>query len=411
MQQTLVVARDGDTAKIAGVMSYDLQVWSIRPLQQNAFRHPEMWQKHPASWALERKNWQIVVSSSDRVEAEDIPDEINRLLPGIEWQTNLNLEGEATKEAFRLVQSSASDIARFSHGIVLDQQDGSIRLPSGVKRFLSPRSREPFDVIAMSWWLLDSPIESRQGREQFIGLLERLMPEVLPKRYGLYEPPKNVYAETGKDHFLRFWDENLHDTIVWYPHRPVVSVYAGFPSPLGAHTLGFRTNRLSIEIEKDALSQPGWSIAMQRLWKETSRLIRPIYGDVRVFSNYEWMGATVSGGQEHPVKSWWWTGIPESLGIAVVIGETYQKLWPNFVAAANVSDELAFVSMDDWNTKDDLVDKIGTAPLEQVQFAQRFGSVMTTQEFREYMAEKKAGKIPDRRVYPTGWPFGVPFTT
>jgi hypothetical protein len=94
-----------------------------------------------------------------------------------------------------------------------------------------------------------------------------------------------------------------------------------------------------------------------------------------------------------------------------VIGETYQKLWPNFVAAANVSDELAFVSMDDWNTKDDLVDKIGTAPLEQVQFAQRFGSVMTTQEFREYMAEKKAGKIPDRRVYPTGWPFGVPFTT
>ena len=123
------------------------------------------------------------------------------------------------------------------------------------------------------------------------------------------------------------------------------------------------------------------------------------------------MGATVSGGQEHPVKSWWWTGIPESLGIAVVVGETYQRLWPNFIAAADLSDKLAFVSIDDWNAQGDVVDKIGRPPLEQVQLAQRFGSVMTTQEFREFMAEKKAGKTPDRRVYPTGWPFGVPFTT
>lgn len=160
-----MVAGCGDTAKIAVAMSYDLQIWSIRPLQQNAFRHPEMWQKQPTSWTLERKDWQIVVSSSDRVAAEDIPDEINRLLPGIEWLTTLNVEGKATKEAFRVVRSSAGEIARFSHGIVLDQQDGSMRLPSAVKRFWSPRSKEPFDVITLSWWLLDSPIESRQGRE------------------------------------------------------------------------------------------------------------------------------------------------------------------------------------------------------------------------------------------------------
>src|SRR5215469_7308248 len=116
-------------------MSYDIQVWSVGPLQRDAFRQPEMWKEQPSSWTIERKNWQIVVSSSDRVEPEDVPEEINKLLPGIEWLTNLNLEGRATKEAFRLAQSSASEIARFSHGIVLDQQDGSIRLPSGVKRF------------------------------------------------------------------------------------------------------------------------------------------------------------------------------------------------------------------------------------------------------------------------------------
>jgi hypothetical protein len=83
MPQALSRSRAADTAKIAGAMSYDLQVWSVRPLQQNAFRHPEMWLTKSASWTLERKDWQIVVSSSDKVETEDIPDEINMLLPGI----------------------------------------------------------------------------------------------------------------------------------------------------------------------------------------------------------------------------------------------------------------------------------------------------------------------------------------
>jgi hypothetical protein len=101
----------------------------------------------------------------------------------------------------------------------------------------------------------------------------------------------------------------------------------------------------------------------------------------------------------------------KALAVAVVIGETHQGLWPNFVAASDISDKLAFVYMDNWDKHGDLVDKIGRAPLEKLQLPQRFGSVMTIQEFREFMAESKPGKTPDRRVYPTGWSFGVRFTT
>lgn len=138
-------------------------------------------------------------------------------------------------------------------------------------------------------------------------------PEALPKRYGLYEPPQHVYAETGMEHFLRFLDENLHDMKVWYPRRPVASVHLGMPNPVGAHNLGFRTNHLSIEIEKNAVSEPGWATTLKRFWRKASQLICPIYGDVRILQNYQWMGATVSAGQQHPVKSWWWAGIPEEL--------------------------------------------------------------------------------------------------
>ncbi|HEX6802934.1 MAG TPA: hypothetical protein VF133_04575 [Terriglobales bacterium] len=78
-------------------MSYDLQVWSVRPLNPDGFSKPEMWQRESAAWTHAHKNWQIVVSASDHVEPEDIPQEISNLLPGVEWLTNLNLEVLARK--------------------------------------------------------------------------------------------------------------------------------------------------------------------------------------------------------------------------------------------------------------------------------------------------------------------------
>jgi len=391
-------------------MSYDLQVWSVKPLSPEAFPNPGLWQRESAAWTHARKNWQIVVSASDRVEPEDIPEEISKLLPGIEWLTNLNLEGHATTEAFRLARSAARRIARSSYGAVLDQQDGSIRLPSGIKRLMSPRSTETFDVVSMSWWFLDSPIGDSVGREQLVSLFERLVPEVLPKRYGTHEPPQHVYAQAGKEHFLKFLNENLNQLVVWYPHRPVVSVSLQFAHPVGAHKLGFRTNRLNIVVEKEALAQPGWSTNLKRLWEQTSVLVRPIYGDVRILGNYKWMGATVSGGQQHPTKVWWWAGIPEKLGNAVVLGNVYQRLWPAFAAASKMADGLAFSSLEDWATDGDLSQKVGKPPQDQLQILERVDGIIRSEELREYLSEvRRVGAQNLKRKYPTGWPFGEPF--
>ena len=196
-------------------MSYDLQVWSVRPLGGDSFSHPELWEPSSSAWTHSRKSWQIVVSSSDKVEPEDIPEDVIKLLPGIEWLTNLNLEGKTTAESLRLAQSTADSIAKSAHGVVLNPQEDTIHLPSGVKRFMQPRSKESFEVLSLSWWFLDSPVVSREGRASFIDLLDRMLPEALPKRYGSYEPPQHRYAETGKEQFWEFLDANLHDTNVW----------------------------------------------------------------------------------------------------------------------------------------------------------------------------------------------------
>jgi hypothetical protein len=381
-------------------MSFDLQVWSVLPLRDTAFEQAERWQQQSGSWTHSRKNWQIVVTASDKVLPEDIPDEAAQLLPGIQYLTHLNLEGKSTEEAVKLAQSTANEIARKAHGAVFDPQEDSWRLPSGVKRFSAKKNEESFDVVALSWWFLESPLLERNGREVFVTLLERMLPEALPKRYGLWEPPQHIYAETGKSHLLQFLDDNLHDTIVWYPHRPIAEIYLGFPSPMGAHKLGFRTNHVSIEVEVKALSQPGWAVNLRQFWQKASALIRPIYGDVRFLGGYCRSGATVfgvAGYEGHPVRSWWWTGIPRNLGSGVVLGDVYQKLWPGFMPAATVLDGLAFTYSADWSSEQDLRAIVGEPPEDQRQ------------------PETGAGRDAQSNVlsprgyrYPAGWPFGEP---
>jgi hypothetical protein len=95
-----------------------------------------------------------------------------------------------------------------------------------------------------------------------------------------------------------------------------------------------------------------------------------------------------------------------------VLGQVYQKLWPAFTDAATVVDGLAFASLEDWTTKRDLIDQVGRPPQEQVQIPDRFGSVMTAEEFQEYQSEiRRVGPQKMRRKYPTGWPFGEPFAS
>ncbi len=347
-------------------MSIDIQVWAVKPAQLNCLRKRAKWQSNHSAWTHVRRDWQIVVSASKHAQAKDVPGDINKVLPGILWETDLNLEGKAYSKSLRLLHATADDLARSTHGLVFDPQDSSIRLPSGLERPASPRSGAISDVISMSWWFLESPIESQQGRGAFVELLERNLPESLPRRYGLFEPPDYIYDRTGKEHFLQFLEDNLHDIVIWYPHRPVVGVYLALPLPRGAHKEGFRTNHLRIDIEREVVREPGWAVGLMKFWQEVSTLIRPIYGDVRAVSGHKWISAPISPNPCHPVTSCFWVGIPERLGLAVVLGDAYQILWPSFASRANLVDGLAFASLDDWQSEGDLTEQVGPPPQDQL---------------------------------------------
>ena len=395
-------------------MSYDIEVWSVRPIDSSVFAPPERWGQEGSQWVYTGQKWQIVVGHSDknRILPEDIPQEVAKALPGIQYLTGINLEGVATKEAARLLQSTADRIARSTHGVVLDQQEGSIRTPSGIKRFMPPAKRDSISVLCLSWWFLESPLLTPSGREAFLNLLEQMLPEALPKRYGQYEPPQHLYAETGKSHLFQFWNDHLHETTVWYSHRPVVSFHAGFPNPLGAGKRGFRANTLQIMVDADVLIQPGWPEGLRRFWQKTSLLIKPFYGDVRILNGLFMGRGTIAygrGSESHPVGSWWWRGIPSHLGKAVVLGDSYQRLWPAFVSAATLVDGLAFLSSPDWGAEGELSEQI-KVPDSMAQPRVAGKMIWTKEEAKEYMhIIRTSGPIDRMKKYASLWPFDGPF--
>jgi hypothetical protein len=203
------------------------------------------------------------------------------------------------------------------------------------------------------------------GLDEFINLLDRMLPEALPKRYGLYEPPQNVLSETGIEHFLSFLQEHLDQVVVWYPHRPVTNVSIYCTSRWGATRHGFRTNYVRVGVEARALEQPGWNTALNDFWIAASQTIRPFYGDARTLKGFIRRGATYGSDMEtdfHPVKGPWWSGIPNAFGHAVVLGDPYLALWPRFKDVAQVTNDLAFISTDDWTTQEEASRMVGGIP-------------------------------------------------
>jgi hypothetical protein len=339
-------------------MSYDLRLWCVRPPGATA--------------TLATGTGWIVNASTSPCLDEDVPDDVAGRLPGIRYLVELSLEPIGAPAAGKATLTKlAKQIARSAHGVIEDPQAGTIELPSGVKRY-GPIAHAPdsdVSVLELSWWFVHDRF--RDQLVTFVDTLARFLPEAMPRRYGPYEPPEHEYARTGREHFLGFLGSNLTSSIVWYANRPVLGVYTAISRDPGWITFAgrpaFRCNRIAVELDAAVLEQAGWQEGLVRAWREVSRVLAPFFGDVRTLHHYTARGRTLSFGRHtevHPIKSWWWNGVPPRLGHAAVIGEPYLAAWPELRerTTTDANTGLVFVSTPDWRTADDAADLIGGVP-------------------------------------------------
>jgi len=378
-------------------MSYDMQVWSVvNPDWRQIAAGIDGWNISEHFLTFQKASWQIVVGPRSRVEEEDIPEDVFRSLPGIQFVTEMNLEPiHAPEAAHKMLQRMAARIAKDSYGVVLDPQQDTITSPRGVKRIIHSKQYDRISVLNFAWWFNESPLIEQGGFIRLLSTLEKYLPEALPRRYGKYEPPQYQYETQGKDHFVEFISNETLG-VVWYPHYPVLSVWLGVYGGFGPRRQGYRTNSLYIDVDASAWAQPGWDIALRRFWYEMSDFIHPFFGEVRVLSNYLLQRGRLVGDRmtdRHPIRNGWWNGVPKRLGSAVVIDRRYAELWTKFVKRSEQRNSLYFISSDDWISEKRVDRLVGGVPrgIAQGEYSQpppRLG----------------------RTTYPRMWPFEYPFS-
>lgn len=335
-------------------MSYDVRVWGRKTSAVgDLLSAARGWVERGGFWVLVGRSWQIVVCAPQAVEPEDVPPGAAELLPGLSSLVELSLEPiTAPKAALSALISTARSLAAELAGVIEDPQEGTLSLPRGVKRYEKPMREERFTVLDLSWWYASSRLRSDDGPSTLLAILAKHLPEAVPRRYGLWEPPQYKTVDTGIAGLERFIAENLDDSPVFYATRPIV----GFSIADGGATthphLGFRANQITIEAEAAALDQPGWEQAIRRVWRDLSCFLQPFYGEARLLSNFMWHGATMHSDirtEVHPVRSWFWRGIPPKLGLACVLGPPYSTLWQP--PSAEPVGELRFLESASWRDR------------------------------------------------------------
>jgi hypothetical protein len=315
-------------------MSYHIQIWSIkRPDMKNSLPKSASWKKRGDCWALERRNWQIICGLPDRVLLEDIPQQVSSSMPGIEYFTEFVLEPISAPESAKMeLLRVAGGVAKACHGVLFDRQTGELITPRGVKRFVPEARSERFALLELGWWFLNDTIFKPEGVDGFLDICMTLLPEILPRRYGLYEPPQYQLADEGCEHLSAFLLDHLDNSPVLYPNRPILGLSFACSREKQHPRLGFRCNRISVECEASVMEQPGWQEGLRRFWHRMCDHLSPFFSEVRTLNDYVRMGATYGSDMKtevHPIRSWFWRGIPRELGHAVAIGAPYIDLWPN----------------------------------------------------------------------------------
>lgn len=379
-------------------MSYDITIWMTEtPNLDEVLSKFEGWERIGEDVVFARRGWQILLFSPLKVEMEDIPNDVFPQMPGIKYVIDIHLEPlGAPKTGYQLLNKICKAISRQSNGVVYDAQTDTVETASGVKRYV-PTKRDPvFSILEMSWWFNEGPLLSPDSLRNFLDVLEKFVPESLPRRYGLYEPPQFKLAETGIEHLHNFLLESPSSLIVWYPTRPATDVSFVLDKDWGPKWQGFRANTVSMSFEASVLSDPKWSAHLCSLWKHLTTIIQPFYGDVRILRGYSGSRTlwTHRDTESHPVKLCWWRGIPSSQGLAVCVGGPYLDCWPALSSVTNICNGIRAYSIDDWHSGRLVTDDLGPVPIELVQPPTNYDPVTGSEE----------------KSYPVFWPFSGPYS-
>lgn len=387
-------------------MSEDVQVWLTRPVELEALLSDSPWTVEASGiWIRPAGKWQLLVGPLDRVEAEDVPDEVAAVASGeIGWLVGITLEGRRAGEAARELRLLCDRVAADGKGVVEDAS--GLRGRDGTELPLKRRPKpEQIDLLRLSWiWTNDAPPQTADGLSRLLAHMEALVPEALPRRWGLTEPPQNRLDQQGLDGFIAFVEANREEVVVWSPTLPVRTVMFN-DHRMWKFDAGFAANRLTVDFDVPALHKRGNGRRLARAFEVMADTIQPFYAEARVLRGFRVIRpydvqSEPDRTDVDPLTSNLWRGVPRKPPRAVAVGGPYLDKWPALEHIARRSEDLRMVCPETLTAADPVV------PPPPDDIAQRFDPYWRWFEHRYPNGQSfpaVTGEHPEE--VPTYWPF------
>lgn len=315
-------------------------MWLTRPVELAALLASEPWDEDELGvWVRQAERWQLLVGPLERVEREDVPDEVVAVAPGdVGWLVGLTLEGRKAGEPAPELRSLVERLASEGQGVVEDA--AGLRGPDGSELPIKRRQKpETVSLLRLSWlWTDGGPAQTRDGLIALLSRIQELLPEALPRRWGLTEPPQNRLDELGVDAFVDFVNANRDEVFVWLPTLPVRFVDLA-DRRRWKFDAGFAANRLTIDLDAEALAKRGNGRRVARAFEAIAKAIQPFYAEARVLRGFRVVRPYDLQGEPDRtdidlLNSNLWRGVPRKSARAVVIGGPYLGHWPELETVA-----------------------------------------------------------------------------
>lgn len=356
-------------------MSYDIDIWSCLPLDHAKPSLIELGfhESGGHAFTLLGKTWQISLHQS-RAEPEDVPDSVMAYQPGLAYFTSVVLEPiGAPAAAHAQLKRAIKAIVANTKGVAEDKQLSTFVVPPGHARFKPPKRqpRERFDMLQLSWWFNHDRFLDAAEAESLLKTLGRYIPEAVPYRFGLFEPPQFKTEETGLGKLAGMLAGG--EMVVCYTKKPVCGAAFGFYKSGMARGFGkllYRTSYINLEFDAAVLDQPEWQSHLPTTWRALCGVIGPFFSDVRIIKDLITSGATyaVDGKSEHhPISAGWWDGVPDLNCLAMAFGGKFAEAWPNGMSFGQRAASCVYLEPETWTTDVRLSQTIAAVPAPVVQ--------------------------------------------
>lgn len=260
------------------------------------------------------QGYSVSVEAPISFEEEDVPPEI--WARGYRYEVGYAIKGNTAAgwDAFEPLIECALD-----EGAALFIDDTLTTREAG-EQIISPRVKPKVEIASLALYFEGSPRFESEGFDLFLNLMQTVLPEALPRRYGPHMPPRFALAKQGLEHFKAEWRRDFR--LVWMGAAPIRNVYTSIRNDLrdsksaetrGRPWMGYYCSRIEILIEADLARHAELTARLERFLREASVMTRAFYAELRA--------------ERQDGPGWWWKGLPPGQPLCFALGQPYTSLW------------------------------------------------------------------------------------